>query len=145
MSQIPLSSIENHDNTEQAQIYPVKLKHIVSGRQSAIIAGLNKCKILTGTNASNGSRTRGYIFLLCSPPLVGMYWCCSPAISPPLFLARPPRTPRGGRSATTTLLLGPHGCTSPERTRLDVSEGGKKITHHIRLDDLKKDKRKKKC
>lgn len=73
--QILFSSIQNHDNTEQARIYPAKLKHIVPGRQSAIIAGLNKCKILTGTNASNGSRTRGYISPFCSPPLVGMYLC----------------------------------------------------------------------
>lgn len=75
MSRIPFSSIQNHDNTEQARIYPAKLKDIVPGRQSGIIAGLNKCKILTGTNASNGSRTRGYIFPFCSPPLVGMYLC----------------------------------------------------------------------
>lgn len=75
MSQILLSAIQNHDNTEQARIYPAKLKDIVPGRQSGIIAGLNKCKILTGTNASNGSRTRGYIFPFCSPPLVGMYLC----------------------------------------------------------------------
>lgn len=75
MSHIPFSPIQNHDNTEQARIYPAKLKDIVSGRQSAIIAGLNKCKILTGTNASNWSRTPGYIFPFCSPPLLGMYLC----------------------------------------------------------------------
>ena len=86
MSHIPFSAIQNHDNTEQARIYPAKLKDIVPGRQSGIISGLNKCKILTGTNASNGSRTRGYIFPLCSPSLVGMYLC------PPPPLARPPRT-----------------------------------------------------
>lgn len=68
-SRIPFSSIQNHDNTEQARIYPAKLKHIVPRRQSAIIAGLNKCKILTGTNASNGSRTRGYVF-----PFVHLLW-----------------------------------------------------------------------
>lgn len=82
MSQILFSSIQNHDNTEQARIYLAKLKDIVPGRQSGIIAGLNKCKILTGTNASNGSRTRGYIFPLCSPSLVGMY-LCSPLVRPP--------------------------------------------------------------
>lgn len=69
VSRVPFSSIQNHDNTEQARIYPAKLKHIVPRRQSAIIAGLNKCKILTGTNASNGSRTRGYIF-----PFVPLLW-----------------------------------------------------------------------
>lgn len=72
---IPFSPIQSHDNTEQARIYPAKLKHIVPRRQSAIIAGLNKCKILTGTNASNWSRTRGYISPLCSSPLPGMYLC----------------------------------------------------------------------
>lgn len=63
------SSIQNHDNKEQARIYPRKLKDIVPGRQSGIIAGLNKCKILTGTNASNGSRTWGYI-----SPFVLLLW-----------------------------------------------------------------------
>lgn len=74
VSRIPFSSIQNHDNTEQARIYPAKLKHIVPRRQSAIIAGLNKCKILTGTNASNGSRTRGYIFAFV--PLLWLACIC---------------------------------------------------------------------
>lgn len=78
MARILFSPIQNHDNKEQARIYPPKLKDIVPGRQSGIIAGLNKCKILTGTNASNGSRTRGYIFPFCSPPLPGMYLCSLP-------------------------------------------------------------------
>lgn len=128
MSQIPLSSIQNHDNTEQAQIYPVKLKHIVSGRQSAIIAGLNKCKILTGTNASNGSRTRGYISPLCSPPLVGMYWCPPPL----LFLARPPRTP--GEAQV-------HHFSPPRPSQLHHSEKDEaryqRREDHIRLDPPK--------
>lgn len=67
--------IQNHDNTEQPRIYSRELKDIVQGRQSSIIQALNKCKILTGTNASNGSRTRGYISLFCSQSLVGMYLC----------------------------------------------------------------------
>lgn len=73
--QIPFGPIQNHDNKKQAGIYSTKLKDIVQGRQSSIISGLNKCKILTGTNASNGSRTRGYISLFCSRSLVGMYLC----------------------------------------------------------------------
>lgn len=82
--------IQNHDNTEQPRIYSRELKDIVQGRQSSIIQALNKCKILTGTNASNGSRTRGYISLFCFHSLVGMYLCS-------LFsFARPPRTTRGG-------------------------------------------------
>ena len=75
MAQILFKPIQNHDNKKQARIYPTKLKHIVVRRQSRIISGLNKCKILTGTNASNGSRTQGYISPLCSLALAGMYLC----------------------------------------------------------------------
>ena len=75
----PFRSIQNHDNKQQARIYPQKLKDIVSGRQSSIIAGLNKCKILTGTNASNGSPTRGYISLFCS--LLWLACICVPSRS----------------------------------------------------------------
>jgi hypothetical protein len=61
---IPLNRIENHDNTGQAPIYPGELKRIVCKRQSRIIPGLNKCKILTGTNASNRSGASSSISLL---------------------------------------------------------------------------------
>lgn len=112
MSHILFSSIQNHDNTEQARIYPAKLKDIVPGRQSGIIAGLNKCKILTGTNASNGSRTRGYIFPFCSPPLVGMYLCSLSSDHPGrLGEACPPPLP----------LSSPASCTSLEWMRTDIN------------------------
>ena len=73
-SRIPFSSIQNHDNTEQARIYPAKLKHIVPRRQSAIIAGLNKC--------FQRVSDAGLRFPLCSPPLVGMYLCSLPSDHP---------------------------------------------------------------
>lgn len=128
MSHIPFRPIQSHDNTEQARIYPAKLKHIVPRRQSAIIAGLNKCKILTGTNASNWSRTRGYISPLCSSPLPGMYLCSlAPDHPGRLGEARPatlcaarPRAPRSSGWEAISIsngILGEiraaQGCTNP--------------------------------
>lgn len=124
MSQILFSSIQNHDNTEQARIYPAKLKDIVPGRQSGIIAGLNKCKILTGTNASNGSRTRGYIFPFCSPPLVGMYLCS-------LSSDHPGRLGRHVHHHSPSAAL----CTSLKWMRADINiKYDVKKPHHIKLD-----------
>lgn len=126
MAQILFSSIQNHDNTEQARIYPGNLKDIVPGRQSGIIAGLNKCKILTGTNASNGSRTRGYIFPFCSSPLVGMYLCSLSSDHP-------------GRLGEACPLSSPASCTSLKwmraRYQYQIRERErKKNSPHIRLD-----------
>lgn len=129
MSQIPFSSIENHDNTEQARIYPAKLKDIVPGRQSGIIAGLNKCKILTGTNASNGSRTRGYIFPFCSPPLVGMYLCS-------LSSDHPGRLGRHVHHHLHHSAPRPHAPPEVDEGRYQYQIRGreKKAAPHIRLD-----------
>lgn len=124
VSRVPFSSIQNHDNTEQARIYPAKLKHIVPRRQSAIIAGLNKCKILTGTNASNGSRTRGYIF-----PFVPLLWLAC------ICVQSRPTTQDAWGGASMQRSPAAAWCSSLKwmRTGVDIKQGKLRVRFHPRF------------